>query len=269
MIAVVLAGLLVNVVGLSQLQHVIAQQNLRGAFTEQLAAGTAAVSEGDIDNVLLIDGTPVAQLRIPALGVDETVVEGTGSGVLTQGAGHRRDTVLPGQAGVSVIMGRAAAYGGVFGRIKDLPAGTEFTVVTGQGEQRFRVIGVRYAGDLSPTPISAGQSRLVLETARGLPYMPTGLVRVDAELVSAVQPAGLRQTTYNTLPAAHRELAVDPSTIWALVFALQFLILVELGAVWSWRRFGGAGTWLVFTPLLLLAGLLVADQVTRLLPNLI
>lgn len=269
MVAVVVAGLLANLVGLSQLQHVIAQQNLRASFTESLAAGTAPVSEGDYNNVLLADGTPVAQLRIPEIGLDETVVEGTSSGVLTQGVGHRRDTVLPGQAGVSVLFGRANAYGGPFGRIGRLPAGTTFSVITGQGEQTFRVLDVRYAGEPSPSPVTAGQSRLVLVSAKGAPYMPVGVVRVDAELISPVQAACARQTTENLLPTAQRELGIDTSTVWALLFALQFLVVAEIGAVWSWRRFGGARTWVVFVPILLLSGLLVADQLTRLLPNLI
>lgn len=269
MVAAVMIGLLVNLAGLSQLQHTIAQQNLRSGFAEALAAGTAPVSEGDVDNVLLTDGTPVAQLRIPDLGIDETVVEGTTSGDLTAGVGHRRDSVLPGQEGVSVLLGRASAYGGPFARIAQLTPGALFTVITGQGEQQFRVLDVRYAGQNAPNVIAPGASRLVLVSARGWPYMPSGLVRVDAELVSKTQPAGTRQTTPKTLPAAHRELTVDTSTVWMLVFALQFLVVAELGAVWSWRRFGGARTWVVFTPVLLLSGLLVADQVTRLLPNLI
>ena len=268
LVAVVLFGFLLNLVVLSQLQHVIAQQQLRAQLAEQLAAGAAPVSEGDYDNVLLSDGDPVARIEIPAIGVDEVVVEGTSSGVLTGGPGHRRDTVLPGQLGVSVLMGRAAAYGGPFGRIQELPPGETISVITGQGEHIYRVLGVRYAGDPS-VAYTPGTSRLILETARGGPFMPTGVVRVDAELVSEVKPSGARQTTYATLPPPHRELASDFSTAWALVFALQFLVLAEVAAVYSRRRFGGAKTWVVFVPVLLLSGLLAADQLTRLLPNLL
>lgn len=264
--AAVLFGLLANLVGLSQLQHLLAQQQLRATLTEELAQGTAPVSEGTVDNVLLSDGDPVARIAIPALGVDEIVVEGTSSAALAKGPGHRRDTVLPGQAGVSVLMGRSSAYGGPFGRIQELPPGEAISVVTGQGEQIYRVLGVRYAGE--PTPAVSG-SRLVLETARGPAYMPTGVVRVDAELVSTVQPAGARQTGYAILPPQDRELASDTTTAWGLVFALQFLLAAEVAAVYSLRRFGRAKVWVVFVPVLLLAGLLVADQAIRLLPNLI
>lgn len=268
LLAVVLLGFALNLTVLSQLQHIIAQQELRATFTEQLAGGMAPVSEGDYNNVLLNDGDPVARIEIPALGVDQIVVEGTSSGVLAKGPGHRRDTALPGQAGVSVLMGRAAAYGGPFGRIQELPPGETISVITGQGEHIYRVTGVRYAGDPAPAALTAGKSRLVLESARGGPFMPTGVVRVDADLVTAVQPNGARQTTYATLPVKDKELAIDTSTVWALVFALQLLVVAEVGTVWAYRRFGGRKTWVVVVPVLLLSGLLVADQITRLLPNL-
>jgi sortase (surface protein transpeptidase) len=267
MFAAVLFGFLINLTLLSQLQHVVAQQELRADLADQLAAGSAPVSEGTFDNVLLSDGDPVARLEIPSIGVDQIVVEGTSSASLTKGPGHRRDTFLPGQAGTSVLMGRATAYGGPFGRIQELPPGESISVITGQGEHIYRVLGVRYAGDPSPS-FKPGTGRLVLETARGGPYMPSGVVRVDAELVSEVKADGPRRTTFATLDPPDKELASDFGTVWALVFACQFLLLAEVACVWSLRRFGRAKTWVVFVPVLLFSGLLVADQLTRLLPNL-
>ncbi|WP_245884778.1 sortase [Glaciihabitans tibetensis] len=269
LVAIVLLAFAFNLMVLSHVQHFVSQQRLDNSYRVQLAEGTAAVSEGDLNDVLLSDGAPVGKISIPAIGVDEVISEGTTSGVLTAGPGHRRDTVLPGQAGVSVVMGRAAAFGGPFSRLQELTPGEIFTVVTGQGEQVFEVIGVRYAGDPSPAAPQAGESRLILETARGAAFVPDGVARVDAQLTSEVQPAGTRQTTSALLPAAHTELATDTSTAWALVFALQFLVVAEIAAVWAYRRIGAQKTWVVFVPVMLTAGLLVADQVTRLLPNLL
>lgn len=269
LVAALLAAFLIDLVGFSHLQHVIAQQQARDLFTTQLAEGTAPVNEGDVDGVLLADGAPVARLEIPALGISEIIGEGTTSSVLTKGPGHRRDTPLPGQGGVSVIMGRASAFGGPFARIQELPPGEAISVVTGQGEQLFRVIGVRYAGDPAPSVPAAGRSRMVLETARGGPYLPLGVVRVDAELVSATQANGGRMTTYASLPANAKELSGDFSTVWALVFALQLLVLAEVAAIYAYRRFGWSRTWVVFVPVLTLSCLLVADQLVRLLPNLL
>jgi hypothetical protein len=91
---------------------------------------------------------------------------------------------------------------------------------------------------------------------------------VDADLVSAAQPVGRRQTTSALLPDPDKAMASDTSTLWALVFGLQFLILAEVGVVWAWNRFGRAKTWIVATPVLILGFLLVFDQITKLLPNL-
>lgn len=269
MVSALMLAFLLNVTVVGHVQHLAAQQNLGDALRLELAEGQAPVSEGDVDNVLLRDGAPVAVLDIPSIGVHEVVVEGTDAGTLRSGPGHRRDTVLAGQAGVSVVMGRAAAFGGPFSRIQELAPGTTFTVITGQGEHTYEVIGVRYAGDPAPPRLTAGESRLILATARGLPYAPTGVARVDARLTSEAQPSGARQTLFATLPVSDSELATDTSTVWALVFALQFLVVVELAAVWSFRRIGARQTWIVFVPVAVLAGLFVTDHVVRLLPNLL
>lgn len=269
-VAALIFTFVLNVTVFSQVQHLVSQQRLSNEFVEQLAAGTAPVSEGDFNGVLLPDGAPLAVLSIPSLGVREVIVEGTSADALKSGPGHRRDTVLPGQAGVSVIMGRAAAFGGPFAHIQELAPGDRFSVRTGQGNQIFQVIGVRYAGDPSPALPAAGQSRLILQTARGAAFNPTGIARVDAQLVASIaKPAGARQTTFAALPAEDQPMASDPSTVWALVFALQFLVIVELAAVWAFRRIGAQKTWVVFVPLTALAGLYVANQLTILLPNLL
>jgi LPXTG-site transpeptidase (sortase) family protein len=269
LVAALVLTFVFNLLVLSHVEHLVSQQQLSDTYRAQLAAGTAPVSEGDFDDVLLADGVPVGVLTIPQLGVEEVVSEGTSSGVLSAGPGHRRDTVLPGQMGVSVVMGRAAAYGGPFARLQALQPGDQFEVRTGQGAHTFEVMGLRYAGDATPPAPVRGESRLILMTARGAPYVPVGIAYVDAKLVSAAQPAGARQTTPLTLPPEDKPMATDTTTVWALVFALQFLVVAEIAAVWAFRRVGAQKTWIVFVPVLLLASLFVADQLTRLLPNLL
>ena len=56
---------------------------------------------------------------------------------------------------------------------------------------------------------------------------------------------------------------------WALVFALQFLVLVEVAAVWAFRNVGPRRTWIVFVPLTMFASLWVTGEIVRLLPNLL
>lgn len=268
-LAALLLAFVLNVTVLSQIQHLVAQQQLSDTYREQLAAGTAPVSEGNYNDVLLPDGAPLGIISIPSLGVNEVFVEGTSSDSLKSGPGHRRDTVLPGQAGISVIMGRAAAYGGPFARIQELAPGDRFSVRTGQGKLLFTVIGVRYAGDPTLASPTSTQSRLTLVTARGPAFIPSGIAYVDAQLVQPAKSAGVRQTTYIGLPSQDLAMATDTSTVWALVFALQFLVVAEIASVCAYRRIGAQKTWVVFVPVTLLAVLFTANQVAILLPNLL
>ncbi|WP_253259099.1 sortase [Subtercola boreus] len=268
LVAAMLFAFAANLMVLSHVQHFVAQQQLSNEYRVQALAGTAPVSEATFDDQLVADGSPVGVIDIPSINVREVISEGSSADVLKNGPGHRRDSVLPGQAGISTVMGRAAGYGGPFSRIQELAPGDKLSVTTGQGEQQFEVIGVRYAGDPVPT-FAGGTSRLTLVTARGPAFIPTGIAYVDAELTSAVQPAGKRQTTYLALPAVDQAMSTDTTTAWALVFALQFLLVVELAAVWAFRRIGAQKTWVVFAPLSILAALFVANQLALLLPNLL
>ncbi|KTS77140.1 sortase, partial [Microbacterium testaceum] len=99
--------------------------------------------------------------------------------------------------------------------------------------------------------------------------LPTGIAYVDARATGPAVPAGARQTTSMTLPPEAKPLATDMTTVWALIFALQFLVVAEFVAVWAYRRVGWQKTWIVFAPVLLLASVFVADQLVRLLPNLL
>ena len=72
-----------------------------------------------------------------------------------------------------------------------------------------------------------------------------------------------------TLPSTEAIMASDTTTLWALALWMQALVLVTVAFVWAWHRWGRAKAWIVGFPVLLLVGLFVADQVARLLPNLL
>lgn len=212
-------------------------------------------------------GTPVALLEIPQIGLREVVREATTSEVLASGPGHRRDTVLPGQAGTSILMGRQAGYGGPFAHIADLERGETFLVVTGQGEHTYKVLGVRRAGDPQPARPAADAGRLTLMTASGTPYMPVGVVQVDAELTTPVQQSGGR--TPGRLAADEAPLGSQTSAWFPLVLWAQALLLAAAALAWARVRWGRQHTWLVGFPVLAALGLAVADRAALLLPNLL
>lgn len=267
--AVTTLSMVVQLVVLSGLRERSAQQSAFDSFRSETSKGTAPTGSVNADNEALRPGTPVAYLEIPAIGVRQVVLEGTTSGVLFDGPGHRRDSVFPGESGTTVIMGRRATYGGPFSRLKDLQEGDVIHVTTGAGEFDYEVLGVRHEGDPSPPSLTVGQGRMQLVTADGRPYLPDGVLRVDADLQGDALAAG--RTTYGAknLPASEKIMASDTTTLWALALWLQALLVASVAFVWAWFRWGRAKAWIVGFPVLLLVGLLVSDQVARLLPNLL
>ncbi|MEY4175537.1 MAG: hypothetical protein RI900_2702, partial [Actinomycetota bacterium] len=245
------------------------QRNAFETFSANLAAGTVAIGPFDDAGVPVPLGTGLAFLEIPKLDLHEVVRSGTTPSVLFGGPGLRRDTPLPGQVGTSVVLGRRAAYGAPFADISTLGKGDEIMVTTGQGVFEFQVLGVRRAGDPVPPPLAAGAARLSLVTADGTPFVPSGVVRVDADLVGAAVGGPRPALTADSLPASERPLGTDTSTLWALALWLQALTLVMVGAIWAWHRWGRPQAWIVFTPAVVLVGLGAAGELARLLPNLL
>src|SRR5579871_5655600 len=215
MVAVLALGLCVQLLVISRLQYWAAQTRGFDQLRKQLAEGVSPVNQVDGRGRLLKSGTAVAYLTFPKLGTKQVVFEGTSSEVLMSGPGHLRDTVLPGQAGTSIIFGRAAAYGAPFGAIHTLHKGDKIVVTSGGGTSTFSVIDVRHAGDPVPPPITAGSARLTLVTATGLPFIPSGVVRVDADLVGNAQPDGVVATT--SVPSSEIAMGSDTGNLWVLV----------------------------------------------------
>lgn len=265
-----LTGMLcVQLTFVSRLQARAAQQQAFDSFRSDLAVGTAPIGPTELDGDPLPAGTAVAYLEIPSIGLEQVVGEGTAAATLFDGPGHRRDTPLPGQEGVSMVLGRKAAFGGAFGRIGSLESGDRIKVTTGQGEFQFRVLGVRQEGDPAPSAPQPGVARLLLVTAGGRAFLPDGVLRVDAELVGDAAIGPERLLTADELPAEERIMAGDPRTLWALALWLLIALGVAFGAVWAWHRWGRVKAWVVFLPPLLLVGLSASGEVARLLPNLL
>jgi LPXTG-site transpeptidase (sortase) family protein len=252
----------------SRLHHDGAQYQAYANFRNDLALATAPTGPlhpGRTD--LLQPGTPVALLDIPEIGVHEVVFEGTDGGVLRDGPGHQRSTPLPGQEGISIIMGRSTLYGGPFGRIGTLQPGDQFTVTTGQGVNEFKVLGNRRAGDLQ-RPLATGAGRVTLVTADGSPLVPNDVLRVDADLISDVQETPKMSVTAADMEDAEEALASDHGAVLPLVLFGEGLVATTWFTIQARRRWGRRPAWVVGVPVLGYFGLAVADQVARLLPNL-
>lgn len=260
-LAALMLGFVAYVAVVGNVVHARAQQLAYASLRNELANGTAPLGQVDDRGRAVALGAPVALLEAP--GIREVVREGTTSGVLTGGPGHRRDSVLPGQPGVSVIYGRKAAFGAPFAGIATLRRGALFHVTTGQGRHEYRVLGVRRSGD--PAPIGGGP-RLTLVTATGPAYLPSGVLLVDTALVSAPVPAAPLRPIAMT--GSEGPLAGDRTALVAMVLWGQGLVLAACLVVWMGVRWGRRQAWLVGVPLLGALGLVVASSAARLLPNL-
>ena len=268
LVGVLLIGFVVQVIGVSQLTEVRSQTLLYQQLRFELANATAPVAQVDPKNRLYPMGTPVAFLQIPAIGFGQVVVEGTTSSVMLDGPGHRRDTPLPGQTGASVIMGRQAAYGAPFGSLGQLSKGDKIVAITGEGKSTYVVDDVRYAGDPQPAALTASQGRLTLVSATGTPFIPDGVVRVDATLTSKAFVTPTPVLLIGSLTSAEDELATDPSGWLPLTFLLEAAIAAIVLFTFALRRWGRWQTWIVAVPVALLLGSAIGQQVVVLLPNL-
>ena len=275
-LAACLLGFVAWLAFLSKLHYERAQHAAYDALRITLAAGTAPVgptqvvnpNENNSPSELVPLGTPVAVLSIPELGLRAVVLQGTTGSVLENGPGHLRDTQMPGQVGVSVIMGRRAAYGGPFSKLSTLNPGDPITVVTGQTVAQYQVLDLRRGGDPSPPPPATGQSRLILVTADGAPFAPSGMLYVDADLTSKPQPAPPMVLSAANLAPSENAMGTETQAWLPIVFWGQLLLLFTLALTLLWNYWGKWQTWVIAVPILGYLVLSVADEVTRLLPNL-
>ena len=247
------------------LQESATQQHLFADLRMQLSQATAPIGP-------VAYGKPLAVLDSPQAGLrGAVVVEGTGGPDLEKGPGHRRDTVLPGQAGTTVLLGRVLTFGGPFRHLAELRPGDLVKLTTGQGVFTYLVERVRRPGDPLPPPLAAGKGRLVLGTAEGKGwrggFAPTSVVYVDAALNGVAQssPGGRP----SVVPASETSMGVSTEPLLPLIFWLQGLLVAVVGAVWLRLRWGRRQALVVSLPVVLAVGIGASATASQLLPNLL
>jgi sortase A len=79
------------------------------------------------------EGNPIGDIRIPVIGINQVVVEGTNTPDLRKGPGHYIGTPLPGQAGNVAIAGHRTTYGHPFYNLDSVKVGDPIVLTTLQG----------------------------------------------------------------------------------------------------------------------------------------
>ena len=241
----------------SAFEHDRDQNQLDHKLTADLALGKGAVG-GTIK-----PGTPIALLEVPDAGIREVVVEGTTSGLTEGGPGHVRATPLPGQRGNSVLIGRHRTFGGPFGSIGGLTRGDRITVTTGQGKSKFRVTRVQHDVALERSTFAGRQrGELTLVTS-------AGSLTVDRKVIAqAALITKPKQSTPHLGVLTKEELGAtgEHRSLWPVVFLLELLLAVALGAVWLQRRYGRWSVYLVAAPVFAAGLWMLFDDLARRLP---
>jgi sortase A len=135
-------------------------------------------------------GDPMGRIVMPAIGVSEVVVEGTGSGDLRKGPGHYPATPLPGERGTVAIAGHRTTYGAPFRRIDRLDRGDRIELRMPYGRFSYRVERTRI---VPPTATwvtdRVAYDRLVLTACHPL-YSAAQRIVVFARLEGAAPSLG-------------------------------------------------------------------------------
>lgn len=255
LLGALLLGFVGYLYGLSGLGEQHAQDTMRSSFAAALSKAVAPVEP-------VAEGTPVAALTIPRLGLAQTiVVEGTSARDTAAGPGHRRDTVLPGQAGVSAIYGRRMTFGAPFAHLLSLQVGDVITVVTGQGVSRYRVSS--FGDSAHPAPANSA-NRLVLASADA-GAVPHQIVTVSADLVTKPFPnAGFLAAVSDN----EANLAADPGpTLLPLLLWSQALLVLAVAVPFLVTRWSPVATYLCVAPIALAVLWNLFENIALLLPN--
>jgi len=111
-------------------------------------------------------GDSLTRIKIPSLGVDTVVVEGTTPSALRAGAGHYPQTPLPCETGNVSIAGHRTTYGRPFGNLDQLKAGDTIELTTPIGGCVYQVAKAPFV--VEPTDLSVieptGERSLTLTT---------------------------------------------------------------------------------------------------------
>jgi sortase A len=217
-----------------------------------------------VDGVSPTEGSAIGVLTIPALHLDQVIVQGTSAADLMTGPGLMPGSALPGSLGNSVIAARRVTFGAPFGAVDTLKKGAVIRVVDGAGTFSYKVTRVHtvVAGERDVV-LPTTDNRITLVTANST-TVPTGRLVVQGKLVG---PAVAVPNHTVAVPSYELGLDGDPvagglAAFWSIITLL--VLLVAAYAAWRWRR-----PWLVYlfaAPVLLMCGLFACESVARALP---
>jgi sortase A len=200
------------------------------------------------------EGEPIGDIRIPVIGINQIVVEGTDTTDLRKGPGHYTGTPLPGQAGNAAIAGHRTTYGHPFYNLDSVKVGDPIVLTTLQG---IFVYDATKSFVVSPSDTDVIKNvfadQLTLTTCNPRFSASTRLI-VQAKLAhsqlfpnSGLPPARLHADPHSRSLAGDSNVQLTDALFWGFVTAA--LVTAVFFAAYRFRRqrwfiygFGAAAT---------------------------
>jgi LPXTG-site transpeptidase (sortase) family protein len=192
-------------------------------------------------------GTPVGLIEIADREIRTVVIEGTQAHELSKAAGHLIGSALPGQPGVSAVLGRSRDHGAEFANLDQVEVGDEITVTTGQGVHTYEAIDITVRASRDMAAFQGEGHMLILATV----VDGNDRLVVRATLTSPVFPGG--ESADHSTSVDELGLAGDASS-WSSVAAwlllativafLYPLIVRQVGQRVAWMIVVPVGMWI-------------------------
>jgi sortase A len=215
------------------------------------------------------EGSAIAHLVIPKIGVDKYVVEGVTESALKEGPGHYPGTPMPGEPGNSAIAGHRTTYGAPFFDFDQLHPGDEIFITTKAGQFHYTVeqtaiVAPTDVAVVGPTPgnhltlttcnprYSATNRLIVIAKLTDLPVTPPPTIAPPVVKAAAVSLGAVDHSAW------------PPTLLWGLAFVALWVgvrLWSRRRRYWKWVPFA-AGIPVCLVPLWFLF-----ENAIRLLPN--
>ncbi len=232
------------------------------------AGGDASTVGGGASTVALPgppEGSAVAHMTIPTIGLDKYIVQGVADSDLSEGPGHYAGTPMPGQPGNAAIAGHRTTYGAPFFHLNELKPGDDIFVTTAAGSFLYVV---DHSEVVKPTDVAVldptTDNQLTLTTCNP-PYSATSRLIVVADLT------GLPKTPPSTIPVLVKpNLGTGDHSEWPNALAFGALAIALWAGVRIWamrRRYWKWIPFLVGIPVCCVPLWFLFESVIKLLPN--
>jgi len=238
----------------TSIEHAHAQQALGQQFRSHVhqtpqRAGTPLVS-ANASVPEPPEGSVVGRLQIPAIGVDQYVVEGTTEVDLAKGPGHYVGTSQPGQAGNVAIAGHRTTYGAPFNHLDQLTVNDRIILTTDAGQVLTYLVSQAPIA-ISPRDVAilntGRDNRLTLTTCN--PKFSASQRLVVVGLLSAPQTAVPTGVTPKFVHVVADATGWNMGYLPVALLVLALLVLLGLANQRAKRVYGRVGRWLVLTPI--------------------